>query len=117
MTIYLIDFLRIEYERKRDVNRHYLFNLELNRLSQEIKFALSIFFETTNYKVDEEELLDIVNRKGFWEEELYRFGHFSLVEKDKPINRNDFLYKILKILAIKNKHFFSSYTSFCSYYR
>ncbi|WP_342615080.1 hypothetical protein [Peribacillus frigoritolerans] len=115
LAIYLIDFLRIEYERRRDVNRHYLFNLELNQLSIDINLALSIFFETTNYKVDEEELKDIVNRKGFWEEELYNFGYFSLVEKDKPINRNDFLYKILKIIAIKNKHFISSYTSFCSY--
>lgn len=114
-TIYLIDFLRIEFERRRDVNRRYLFTLELYMLSGSIERVLKNIFKVPEiHEVTDSELQKILwNDAAFWQRDVaYRNSFTGETEQEK---RDVHLINVLNNAEIKCNSFIASYMNLANY--
>ncbi|ODG93744.1 hypothetical protein BED47_00820 [Gottfriedia luciferensis] len=109
LTIFLIDFLRSESERKRNVNKKYLFHTELLGVNVKIRLLLSNVFN-----IDDESNLTEENIEYIIEQE-YNFWSQDTNVFNKEISREDYFLMIIKELKDESRHLISAYMSQLEY--
>jgi hypothetical protein len=117
ITVYAIDFLRTEYERKKDANRRYLMDLELYQCSWSALKGIDYAFTGHQFKftnpdgsLDEFKIISLshddierkITEQHFWETHI----------KDGQ-TRREFLIEVLEDLKHELTHL--TYTGFMSY--
>ncbi len=120
IAVYLIDFLRIEYERRRDVNRHYLFDLELVSMGFDIELIIEQILElefdpAEDNHLSEDDIEAIIDwESDFWEE-LVEKNQSVFEQYDKYISKNDLFLEMLNRTSNNCKFLIQSYASSCPY--
>ncbi|MED0585892.1 hypothetical protein [Bacillus subtilis] len=112
LTIYLIDFLRIEYERKRDANKRYLFNLiMLSELTPTIDQGISNIFQHWDFETKEDLKVIADNNSNFWDEQIeYHYKDTVLL-----ISKKQYLRYLLNEIDSICKSYLSNYLSIANY--
>ena len=120
ILVYLIDFLRIEYDRKKDVNRHYLFNLELEKMRIHISHNFEDIFGieiecSENSSLSMKSIENIIDGKeNFWDEYVIR--RKSIFDQQNAyVTKNKLFLDTMKFATAESKHMIQSYITSSPY--
>ncbi|NNU77567.1 hypothetical protein [Clostridium estertheticum] len=101
VTVYIIDFLRLEYDRKRSVNLKYFLHLQLDLSSDKMLTAIAIILDTYFYDEGKSLSIDkiefIICHPNFWNE---------------IVNTNQSVYSNYDCFVTKYEHFLTSFEEY-----
>lgn len=114
LTIYILDFLRIEYDRKRDANKRMLFNLiMLYELCPVINNGIDEILSYEEFETYEDIRTIISSNPNFWDEDIQIYD--PKLNENIHMTKKQYMTNLLIKIDDICKTYLSNYLSIANY--